>query len=94
MHFTRAFLVYLEVQDYEELLELSKQAEEASLGIFNKEPSPSATRDIKWTVDNPERFLASVKGKPIHAVVEYVKDGAAFKLLCIPDMQVRGSKCM
>ncbi|GBG26689.1 Staphylococcal nuclease domain-containing protein 1 [Hondaea fermentalgiana] len=74
--------------DYDEMVQASEAAEKAGLGIFNTDPAAvqEAVRDVKFEPSNPEVLLREVKGKPQRAIVEYVRDGAAFKVFLVDHM--------
>jgi len=58
-------------------------AEKSGIGMFGTNP---IVRDVTFEVVNAASFLASVKGKSLPAIIEYVRDGAAFRLILTDSM--------
>jgi staphylococcal nuclease domain-containing protein 1 len=65
---------------------LDEAAKNASKGKHSSEASEKHVRDIKWTVDNPTKFVDSFRGKPVDAIIEYIKDGSTYRALLVPSM--------
>lgn len=77
---------------------LEETAKSAGKGKHSSEPSENHIRDLKWTVDNPTKFVDSFRGKPVNAIIEYIKDGSTFRALLLPSMhlitfQLSGLRC-
>lgn len=67
------------------LLEVEATAKSNSKGKWSTAPSQEHVRDIKWTVENPRVLVDKYKGKPIQAVIEFVRDGSTVRAFLIPD---------
>lgn len=74
--------------DYDELVAASEAAEKSGLGVFNEDPKAvkEAVREVQFEPAQPEVLLREVQGTPQRAIVEYVRDGAAFKVLLVDPM--------
>ena len=61
---------------YEELIEMQASARDNHKGLWS---SRRATRNVTWTLPDPEAFFKANKGFPMAAVIEQVRDGSTFK---------------
>lgn len=62
---------------YEELIELQTSARDHRRGMWG---SHRSTRNVIWTIPDPEAFFKANKGFPLAGVIEQVRDGSTFKL--------------
>ena len=67
------------------LLEVEATAKSNSKGKWSTAPSQEHVRDIKWAVENPRVLVDKYKGKPIQAVIEFVRDGSTVRAFLVPD---------
>ena len=42
-------------------------------------------RNITWEVENPRQLVDRMAGKPVQAVIEYVRDGSTVRAFLLPD---------
>jgi len=87
---------YKASEEENRLVALEDAAKSKGIGKFTKDST--GIRDIKWTVDNPVKFVDSFKYKPVDAIIEYVKDGSTVRALLLPSfhvvtVQLSGLRC-
>lgn len=67
------------------LVTLEEHAKSQEKGRWSKTtPETDHVRDVKWSVENPTNFVDSFRGKPVNAIIEYVKDGSTVRALLLP----------
>lgn len=74
--------------DLDAMVAASEAAKAEGAGIFGDKESPEANRTVKWDVEDPEALFKTIKSKPQRAIIEYVRDGAAFKALLLDSMTI------
>lgn len=67
------------------LLELQDQAKAAGRGKWGS--SSDAVREVKWVLENPRQLVDQYKQKPVHAVVEMVRDGSTLRVMLLPNFE-------
>ena len=67
------------------LVDLETAARSAGKGKWVASGSQEHVRNIKWSVDNTRQLVEKMKGKPISAVVEHVRDGSTVRVFLLPD---------
>jgi len=71
--------------DIEQLLKLQENASEAGVGLWAKEPSPTAVRDIPTEPLDALALLETHKGKALAGIVEHVFTGSTVRMTLLPD---------
>ncbi|XP_064077337.1 staphylococcal nuclease domain-containing protein 1-like [Macrobrachium nipponense] len=79
------------------LVELEDAAKSQGKGKWSGKDAQNV-RNVKWTCDNPRNFVDKVKGKPVEAVVEHVRDGSTVRCFLLPDfnyitLMISGIRC-
>uniref|UniRef100_A0A5S6QCB8 Staphylococcal nuclease domain-containing protein n=1 Tax=Trichuris muris TaxID=70415 RepID=A0A5S6QCB8_TRIMR len=69
---------------YKYLSELAAAAVSARKGKWSNDDPANHIRKIIWNVDNPREFANAHKGKPLNAIVEYVRDGSTVRAVVLP----------
>ncbi|CDW57997.1 TUDOR and SNase domain containing protein [Trichuris trichiura] len=67
------------------LSELAAAAVAARKGKWSNDNPADHIRKIVWTVDNPREFVEAHKGKPIKAIIDYVRDGSTVRAIVLPN---------
>ncbi|XP_014664690.1 PREDICTED: LOW QUALITY PROTEIN: staphylococcal nuclease domain-containing protein 1-like [Priapulus caudatus] len=80
------------------LIEMEDVAKAAGKGKWAEGTGSEHMRNIKWTLDNPRNFVDSHHGKPVEAVIEYVRDGCTMRVFILPSnhyatIMLSGVKC-
>ncbi|XP_033101620.1 staphylococcal nuclease domain-containing protein 1-like [Anneissia japonica] len=70
--------------DQTRLIDIEDAAKAAGKGLWAKEQSPDAVRDITWVIDNPLHFVDSHHQNPIKAIIEHVRDGCTVRAFLLP----------
>jgi len=62
------------------------EAQTSGIGVHNEEGKANAIRNVNWVIEDPRMLFDELKGKPLKAVVESVRDGGTLRLMLIPSM--------
>lgn len=71
-------------ESYQKLVTLQDEAKKLNKGIWDTSSHAKHVRALKLPTD-PEGLVASKKGIPVQAVVDYIRDGHTVRLTTIPD---------
>ena len=76
-------------QIHEELILAQTVAESSKIGVFNDSPGAveSSIRDLTYcSADGAQALLEANKGTPVPSIIEYVRDGASYRVLLLNGM--------
>ncbi|VDP21407.1 unnamed protein product [Echinostoma caproni] len=74
----------------QQLMAAEESAKSTGKGRWSSNPV-NAVREVVWSVDEPRSLVDKYKGKRLHGVVEYVRDGSTMQVTLIPDTLDEGS---
>lgn len=69
--------------ELQRLLDLEDQARKDGKGKWGSSPSDHV-RSIKWTQENQRNFVDQLGDKPVHAIIEHVRDGSTVRAFLLP----------
>ena len=67
-----------------ELQEVQEAAKTAEKGIWAPDAGKHV-REVIWEVDPPRQLVDRMKGKPVSAIIENVRDGSTVRAFLLPD---------
>ena len=67
-----------------ELQEVQEAAKTAEKGIWAPDAGKNV-REVIWEVDPPRQLVDRMKGKPVSAIIENVRDGSTVRAFLLPD---------
>lgn len=81
----------------EQLFKLQDEAKSAAKGIWAPD-AQKHVRDVKWSIDDTQKFLTANQGKTFDAVIEHVRDGSTIRAFLLPDfyyitLMISGIRC-
>lgn len=82
--------------ELQRLIEVEDQAKSQGKGRYGS--TPPTVRSIVWQIDNPRHFVDLQAGKPVHAIIEHVRDGSTVRAFLLPGFQyvtlmISGIRC-
>lgn len=69
---------------YHQLMVAEESAKSSQKGRWSSNPV-DAVREVIWSLDEPRTFVDKYKGKRLHGIVEYVRDGSTLHVTLLPD---------
>lgn len=70
--------------ELQRLLDLEEQAKKEGKGKWGSSPQGDHVRSIKWTQENQRNFVDQLGDKPVHAIIEHVRDGSTVRAFLLP----------
>ncbi|KAI9223424.1 hypothetical protein BC828DRAFT_403149 [Blastocladiella britannica] len=67
--------------EYPLLIEAQRRAKVAEIGLWSS-LTPAAIQSVQLT--NPAAFVKTYKGKPVHAIIEHIRDAGSFRARIVP----------
>ncbi|THD19388.1 Staphylococcal nuclease domain-containing protein 1 [Fasciola hepatica] len=75
---------------YQQLMVAEELAKSSQKGRWSTD-ALDAVREVIWSLDEPRTFVDKYKGKRLHGVVEYVRDGSTMQITLLPDTLDEGT---
>lgn len=70
--------------ELQRLLDLEEQAKKEGKNKWGSSPQSDHVRSIKWTQENQRNFVDQLGDKPVHAIIEHVRDGSTVRAFLLP----------
>lgn len=85
------------IPQLKKLVEIEETAKSQGKGIWSTD-ADKHVRDIKWSIENLKAFVNKYNGKPVKAIIEYVRDGSTVRLCLLPEytpitLMLSGIRC-